>query len=299
MGDCGDIIKEDCKVITIKGGQGGIVKWGNTVFKQGGNPEMKPDGNSVLKSNSNEKRILMLCYSKFIVALLSHELGILCLKRYPYSLWELKKKKEIEFSMLRSILKDVLSGIVYLHGRGIVHRDIKPANILVDYDENAVITDFGLSKVLANNDELFDEEPAGTPPFMSKELFSSSCKNSDVYHGEIWAFGCLIIEMVTGRYPRYEGITVEDMVNPYVFGRKRLSGAKICIPVIENEALNDLLHKSLFEKRTANDLLRHKFFNDDHFNDDHFNDDHSNDGHFSNENLDVYSTSPATVYCLE
>ncbi len=102
---------------------------------------------------------------------------------------------------------------------GLVHRDLKPANILVTHDGIAKVTDFGLVRSLELEDiPLADDEPntepepptarnaapltrvgaiVGTAPYMSPEQCQS--KNVDV-RSDIYAFGCLLFEMLTGHY---------------------------------------------------------------------------------------------------
>lgn len=230
------------------GGQGGVLILNDLVFKP---------------RAIREKKIIMSCNSPNIVSPLNTEYGTLCLRRYPFSLWEIIKKGSLMISDLKNILKDVLSGIAYLHSRGIVHRDIKSANILVDHDGTAVITDFGYSEFLEKTDVLYENKGLiGTLPYMSQELYSSSCKNSDIYQADIWAFACVCIELVSGNFPRYEGIETADTVYTYI--EKRMAGAKICIPPIEDKVLNDLLHTCLFENWSADELLTHEFFDNDH-----------------------------------
>lgn len=49
---------------------------------------------------------------------------------------------------LIKILKDVLSGLEYLHNGGIIHNDIKPGNILIDKQDNGILSDYGISGVI-------------------------------------------------------------------------------------------------------------------------------------------------------
>ena len=54
---------------------------------------------------------------------------------------------------IMGFLKDILSGLCYLHANGIIHRDIKPNNILLDKNNVCKITDFNVSSILANVDD--------------------------------------------------------------------------------------------------------------------------------------------------
>lgn len=72
---------------------------------------------------------------------------------------------------VRSIFRDLVAGVQYLHYQGIVHRDIKPANMLWTSDRRIKITDFGVSVFVSKKKA--DQElnkTAGSPAFLAPEL---------------------------------------------------------------------------------------------------------------------------------
>jgi len=106
------------------------------------------------------------------------------------------------------IARDVASALDYAHRNGVLHRDVKPANVLLREDATFV-SDFGIGLALeaAGGVRLTDSGIAiGTPTYMSPEQVAGEASldaRSDVY-----AFGCLVYEMLageppfTGKYPR-------------------------------------------------------------------------------------------------
>ncbi len=109
-----------------------------------------------------------------------------------------------EKTLLRFI-RDVASGLEYLHARDIIHRDIKPDNILVNQEGNFVVTDFGVSSkmksTLRRNSTraMAGADVAGTIGYMGPELFS---RNPDAVKAtDIWALGATVFEMASGEMP--------------------------------------------------------------------------------------------------
>ena len=105
--------------------------------------------------------------------------------------------------LIKKFIKQILSGLKYLHSKGIIHRDIKCANILLDAKGNAKLTDFGCSKQIAltfsdssSNGE-FCSSLKGTIPWCAPEVI---CLKKYGKKADIWSLGCTIIEM-TGNYP--------------------------------------------------------------------------------------------------
>ena len=69
------------------------------------------------------------------------------------------------------IIKEILTGLLALHSgeRKVLHRDLKPENILVDSDGHMHLADFGISKILGDNQTTIETGSKGTPGWMAAE----------------------------------------------------------------------------------------------------------------------------------
>jgi len=105
------------------------------------------------------------------------------------------------------------------HERGVVHRDLKPANVKVRPDGTVKVLDFGLAKAIdasrtggaaaaADRTTALTQEGAivGTAPYMSPEQARGEAVDKRT---DIWAFGCVLFEMLSGR-AAFPGRTVSD-----------------------------------------------------------------------------------------
>ena len=111
---------------------------------------------------------------------------------------------------LWNFAKQVAAGLSYIHRHNIIHQDIKPGNILINSDNQYLITDFGISTVLRNTirNSVNDRSAgSGTTHYMSFECFGTKPQN--VIARDIWAFGAMLYEMMTGDVPfgEYGGLT--------------------------------------------------------------------------------------------
>lgn len=98
------------------------------------------------------------------------------------------------------LLIPVAGALAAAHRRGLIHRDVKPANVLIARDDDHVyLTDFGIART-ANSDSAMTKTGAlvGTLDYMAPERFEGG--RGDVA-SDIYAFGCMLYETVTGQIP--------------------------------------------------------------------------------------------------
>jgi len=96
------------------------------------------------------------------------------------------------------ILLDVLEGLQYAHGEGMVHRDVKPGNILLSRSGQAVLTDFGIAQIIGGTRYTVSGALMGTLNYMSPEqgLEGECDSRSDIY-----SLGIVFYEILTGDPP--------------------------------------------------------------------------------------------------
>ena len=88
--------------------------------------------------------------------------------------------------------------IDYVHRRGLIHRDLKPANIVLDANQQARVTDFGLAFVRTTV-RTRARGLAGTPCYMAPEQLRQSPRAEPA--SDIWALGAILYELLTGCRP--------------------------------------------------------------------------------------------------
>ena len=97
------------------------------------------------------------------------------------------------------VVREVANALTYAAAMGIIHRDVKPVNVLMDQSGRAVLSDFGIAKVLQTSAALTHAGAGvGTPEYMSPE----QCQGGSVdARADIYALGVMLYEMLTGHTP--------------------------------------------------------------------------------------------------
>ena len=108
--------------------------------------------------------------------------------------------------LIANFVRQILTGLSYLHDREIIHRDIKGANVLVDNKGCVKISDFGISKRVEAS-TLLNKAGAGhaNRPSLQGSVFWMAPEvvkqTSYTRKADIWSLGCLVVEMFTGNHP--------------------------------------------------------------------------------------------------
>jgi serum/glucocorticoid-regulated kinase 2 len=126
----------------------------------------------------------------------------------------------------------------YLHSKGIIYRDIKPENILIGEDGYLKLIDFGMAKIIKNDEKATSF--CGTPEYLAPEIITGEGHNRSA---DWWSYGILIFEMLCGIPPFYcdnnEKMYELIMHAELKFPKK--------IPISDNS--KDLLKKLLVKKQ--------------------------------------------------
>jgi serine/threonine protein kinase len=123
-----------------------------------------------------------------------------------------QRKQLIPHSQVARLLNGLAAALEYAHARGVIHRDVKPANILLHNktdeipldkplpeDVEAVLTDFGLVRLVDTDTHTTSDLISGTPAYMSPEQARGD-KNID-HRSDIYSLGIVLYELLAGRVP--------------------------------------------------------------------------------------------------
>lgn len=109
------------------------------------------------------------------------------------------------------LIRAILSAVAYLHDHGIVHRDLKPENLLFRTPEDnadLLIADFGLSRIMDEEQFHVLTTTCGTPGYMAPEIFKKSGHGKPV---DIWAIGVITYFLLCGYTPFDRDSNLEEM----------------------------------------------------------------------------------------
>ncbi|CAH2061289.1 unnamed protein product [Thlaspi arvense] len=135
--------------------------------------------------------------------------------------------KSLDLIQLVSICSDVAEGIAYLHHYSpvkVVHCDLKPSNILLDDEMTALVTDFGISRLVQGVEETVYTDDSvsfgstdgllcGSVGYIAPEYGMG--KRASI-HGDVYSFGVLLLEIVSGRRPTDVLVNEESSLHEFM-----------------------------------------------------------------------------------
>ncbi|MCP4164390.1 MAG: serine/threonine protein kinase [Chloroflexi bacterium] len=109
------------------------------------------------------------------------------------------KEDPLSLGEIARLLDPLGAALEYAHKQGIVHRDIKPGNILFTADDQPVLSDFGIARLLADTAQLTASGGIiGSPSYLSPEQAMGQPVSA---RSDIYSLGVVVYEMATGRVP--------------------------------------------------------------------------------------------------
>lgn len=101
---------------------------------------------------------------------------------------------------IAELIARIAEAVQFAHSRGVLHRDLKPGNILFDEDGHALVSDFGLAKLVGSDSDLTKTiAMMGTPNYMAPEMAHPNGGVSTA--SDVWSLGVILYELLAGRVP--------------------------------------------------------------------------------------------------
>jgi serine/threonine protein kinase len=110
--------------------------------------------------------------------------------------FHLKNKKCFDEELVKLYTMELVLAIIHIHEKDAVYRDLKPENILLDKDGHIKLTDFGLCKIIKDDDKAYTI--CGTITYLAPEILLNKGYQKEV---DWWSLGCVVFRMLEGRSP--------------------------------------------------------------------------------------------------
>ena len=151
------------------------------------------------------------------------------------------------------IARQIALGLEAAHEKGVVHRDIKPGNVIVDDKGHVTVMDFGLALLTEGSRLTQFDTTLGTAAYMSPEQIQGMEVDDRT---DIWAFGCVLYEMVSGQRP-FKGVYDKALLYEIVNEEPdALTGVRTGVPVELEWLVGKCLAKDAGERyQSATELL--------------------------------------------
>jgi hypothetical protein len=107
-------------------------------------------------------------------------------------------QKKVTLQELSKWVGQIADGLQFAHDQGVIHRDIKPANVMISRTGNALLTDFGLARLVEGSTSLTGSMLMGTPAYVSPEQGKGQKLDA---RSDQYALGVILYQIAAGRLP--------------------------------------------------------------------------------------------------
>ncbi|MBZ0286800.1 MAG: serine/threonine protein kinase, partial [Anaerolineae bacterium] len=113
---------------------------------------------------------------------------------------DLLRRGPLDVDKILDVVEQIAPALDFAHSKNVLHRDLKPSNILLDDDGGAYLTDFGIARVLGEQQgaTITTQGVVGTPSYMSPEQAQGHPLDN---RSDVYSLGVTIFEMATARRP--------------------------------------------------------------------------------------------------
>ncbi|XP_033883972.2 serine/threonine-protein kinase PLK3-like [Acipenser ruthenus] len=174
----------------------------------------------------------------------------LCSRKSLAHIW--KARHTLTDPEVRYYLRQIISGLKYLHNRGILHRDLKLGNFFINENMDLKVGDFGLAAKLEPAEQR-KKTICGTPNYLAPEVLNRQGHGPE---SDVWSLGCVMYTLMCGNPPfetsdlkeTYRCIKEVEYVLPHFLS---LPAQKLITGILQRNPSNRL---------TLDEILNHEFF---------------------------------------
>ncbi|XP_033861833.1 serine/threonine-protein kinase PLK3-like [Acipenser ruthenus] len=174
----------------------------------------------------------------------------LCSRKSLAHIW--KARHTLTDPEVRYYLRQIISGLKYLHNRGILHRDLKLGNFFINENMELKVGDFGLAAKLEPAEQR-KKTICGTPNYLAPEVLNRQGHGPE---SDVWSLGCVMYTLMCGNPP----FETSDLKETY----RCIKEVEYVLPhflsLPAQKLITGILKRNPSDRLTLDEILSHEFF---------------------------------------
>ncbi|MCI4377725.1 hypothetical protein PGIGA_G00206870 [Pangasianodon gigas] len=174
----------------------------------------------------------------------------LCSRKSLAHIW--KARHTLTDPEVRYYLRQIISGLKYLHNKGILHRDLKLGNFFVNENMELRLGDFGLAAKLETVEQR-KKTICGTPNYLAPEVLNRQGHGTE---SDVWSLGCVMYTLLCGN-PPFETL---DLKETYKCIKEVKYTMPLSLSAAAQKLISAILQKNPNDRLTLDQILAHEYF---------------------------------------